>query len=142
MELFIKIFGGEPSEAIHLLIRKLAHFTEYAALGISLGFLIWSNDQSAVISLEEESNQGIDASLNDESDEDCKASDSRPNRLREGIIAWAIGAVYSITDELHQYLVPGRSCQFMDVIIDSSGVLFGVAIAALLKWRKWQKNLD
>lgn len=39
--------------------------------------------------------------------------------------AWAIGlcAVLAALDELHQYFVPGRSCQLRDVVIDTLGGL-------------------
>lgn len=39
-----------------------------------------------------------------------------------------IGSIYSITDELHQAFVPGRACMVIDVIIDTIGVIFGVAL--------------
>ena len=35
--------------------------------------------------------------------------------------ALAFCSLYAVTDELHQYFVPGRSCQIKDVMIDSSG---------------------
>ncbi|MBR3553484.1 MAG: VanZ family protein [Clostridia bacterium] len=55
-----------------------------------------------------------------------------------GCVLWAVG------DEIHQYFVPGRSCQLADVAVDSFGALLGAAIAwgllrlgtALLKKRK------
>lgn len=39
--------------------------------------------------------------------------------------------LYAAGDELHQYFVPGRSCQFRDVLIDFSGTLAGILIASL-----------
>ena len=47
-------------------------------------------------------------------------------------IPWLIGAVYAVSDELHQHFVPGRSCEVRDMIIDVCGVLVGVAILARL----------
>lgn len=47
-------------------------------------------------------------------------------------IPWAIGAAYAVSDEVHQYFVPGRSCEVRDMIIDACGVLVGVAILARL----------
>lgn len=36
-------------------------------------------------------------------------------------------AFYAVTDEIHQYFIPGRACALKDVLIDSSGgVLSGV----------------
>ena len=39
-------------------------------------------------------------------------------------------ALYACSDEFHQYFVPGRSCKFFDVCVDSTGTFFG----ALLFW--------
>jgi hypothetical protein len=50
--------------------------------------------------------------------------------------AWLIAVVYACTDEFHQYFVPGRSCEFRDVCIDSAGAFLGVAlIFGVIKWR-------
>lgn len=46
--------------------------------------------------------------------------------------AWAWGVLYAVTDELHQYFVPGRACQLRDVVIDGAGVLIGVGLARWL----------
>lgn len=43
----------------------------------------------------------------------------------------AVSAAYAVTDELHQYFVPDRSCQFLDVCIDTAGAAFGTAVFAL-----------
>ena len=40
----------------------------------------------------------------------------------------AFGAGYAITDELHQFFVPGRSARIFDVGIDTLGVITGVFI--------------
>lgn len=48
-------------------------------------------------------------------------------------IPWAVGALYAVTDEVHQYFVPGRSCELRDVLIDACGVAAGVAI---VWWRR------
>lgn len=42
------------------------------------------------------------------------------------------GFLYACSDELHQLLVSGRSCQFGDVIIDTCGVVTGIIISMLL----------
>lgn len=44
------------------------------------------------------------------------------------LYAWGIGTIYAITDEIHQYFVPGRSCQITDVIIDSLGIITGIIL--------------
>ena len=47
------------------------------------------------------------------------------------LIAWLLGTLYAVTDEMHQYIMGTRTGSIRDVCIDSSGVAFG-AIAALL----------
>ena len=42
------------------------------------------------------------------------------------------GAFYAVTDEAHQYFVPGRSAQITDVGIDTLGVITGIIIFAII----------
>ena len=51
-----------------------------------------------------------------------------------GLIAWAVGAAYAVTDEFHQLFVAGRSCEVRDMCIDAAGVLCGVMVVWL--WGK------
>ncbi len=39
---------------------------------------------------------------------------------------WCV--LYAIGDEVHQYYVPGRACKIADVVLDSSGALFGILL--------------
>lgn len=85
----------ELLEAWHLVIRKGAHFTEYAVLAVLVA-----------------------------------------NALRLcGKFRWylpvAASAVYALTDEIHQYFVPGRACRLLDITIDTCGAAFGTAVFAL-----------
>ena len=43
-------------------------------------------------------------------------------------ISFLIASLYAVSDEIHQYFVPGRSCELRDVILDSCGVLFGILV--------------
>lgn len=85
-------------------IRKCAHFSEYAVLSITVNLYLWV----------------------------C----FRMERLLEAkkwkilLRAEVFCALYACSDELHQYFVPGRSCRFFDVCVDSTGAFFG----ALLFW--------
>jgi len=61
------------------------------------------------------------------------------------IISFVVGAIYAATDEIHQYFVPGRSCQITDVLIDSFGVIIGIILFCVIKklftimnHRKWR----
>ena len=42
------------------------------------------------------------------------------------ILGFIWSVLYACSDEFHQLFVPGRSGQFIDVCIDSSGALFGI----------------
>ena len=48
-------------------------------------------------------------------------------------ISTCIGAIYAISDELHQLMVNGRSGNIRDVIIDSIGILTGIMVFMLIK---------
>lgn len=51
---------------------------------------------------------------------------------REYGLSFLICAVYSVSDELHQYFVPGRSCELRDILIDSCGALAALLLLLLL----------
>ena len=76
-----KILGSPLGSFI---VRKFAHFFEYAALGFLIG---------------------------------C---------------AFFLSAIYSVSDEIHQYFVPGRACRIFDVGVDTLGALTGTLILALI----------
>ena len=40
----------------------------------------------------------------------------------------AIGVGYAASDEIHQWFVPGRECDFLDFLADAAGVLAGQAV--------------
>ena len=42
-------------------------------------------------------------------------------------LVWGIATLYAASDEFHQLFVPGRSCQFSDVCLDSVGIVAGIA---------------
>ncbi|MDO5132505.1 MAG: VanZ family protein [Eubacteriales bacterium] len=52
---------------------------------------------------------------------------------KTGICSFLAGAAYAVTDEIHQYFVPGRSCEIRDICIDAAGVLAGVVLMGLIK---------
>lgn len=53
------------------------------------------------------------------------------------IIAIFIAILYGVSDEFHQYFVPGRSSTMFDIIIDTLGILAaGNIYAIVLKLRK------
>ena len=44
-----------------------------------------------------------------------------------------IAFLYALSDEIHQYFVPGRACRFYDIIIDTAGSYFGYLIVRKFK---------
>ena len=48
------------------------------------------------------------------------------------ITSLLIGAIYAMSDEIHQSFIPGRSPQITDVMLDSLGVLCGILILMLI----------
>lgn len=49
-----------------------------------------------------------------------------------GILSWILSIIFAITDEIHQYFVPGRGAQIQDVIRDSKGSFLGCIIMMVL----------
>ena len=89
------------AEKIDFPVRKCAHASEYAVLGVLMLGTAYS------------------------------FSEDRGRKII--LLCWCVGTAYAGTDELHQLFVPGRSCQFRDVCIDSAGVLTGLILFSLIK---------
>ncbi len=85
------------TELLTVIVRKSAHFAEYALLG---GLIYIANRHVM-----------------------RKKNDRVP-----AAAALAASAVYAVSDEIHQYFVPGRACMVSDVLIDTSGTLFGIIL--------------
>ncbi len=90
-------------------VRKTAHASEYALLGMLLF-----------------------------------GSMTGTRKIRMGY-AWLAASCYAATDEFHQLFVPGRSCQFTDVCIDSGGAALGILVAAgvsllVFRIREWRSQ--
>lgn len=101
-------------EQSEFFVRKTAHFTEYALLGIS-----WF--------LPVQAHAGKKLSLRA-----C------------ALISLGISAAYAASDEFHQSFIPGRSPQVRDVLIDSTGALTGIllvilALHLLQRWKRQRK---
>ncbi len=48
-------------------------------------------------------------------------------------ISMTIGVLYAISDEIHQFIIPGRSGNIKDVVIDSLGIVTGIIVFLLTK---------
>jgi tRNA threonylcarbamoyladenosine biosynthesis protein TsaE len=58
---------------------------------------------------------------------------------RRAILALVIGVAYATSDELHQHYVTGRHGAATDVLIDTGGMLLG--LAGLAWWLWWQRAI-
>ena len=54
-----------------------------------------------------------------------------PKRKKLLFTVLPLGMLYAASDEFHQLFVPGRAGRVTDVLIDSSGVLLGIALVSL-----------
>lgn len=89
VNILANIFRINNLNLLSLIIRKLAHFTEYLVLGLLTYNLFKDKKYSLVISI---------------------------------IFCY----VYAVSDEIHQLYVPGRSCQILDILIDTAGSITGI----------------
>lgn len=105
------------------LVRKTAHFTEYAILG-SLFLLNLRNWLKSNSPLTENSKLQTTKTLAKKA-----PLDSLKYALAMSIL---FSFLYACTDEIHQIFVPGRSAQFRDVLIDTLGASFGAIITYLI----------
>ncbi|MBR6502946.1 MAG: VanZ family protein [Clostridia bacterium] len=58
----------------------------------------------------------------------------------KGIYAVVVCVLYSISDEIHQFFVPGRACRFMDICIDSAGSITAILLLSFLFYKKRKKS--
>ena len=54
------------------------------------------------------------------------------SRMRKTAVAAILAVLYACSDELHQLFVAGRAGRFSDVLIDSAGVVLGMAVFLLI----------
>lgn len=132
------------AEAIEYPVRKCAHFTEYAVLGITVNLYLWTCYQMEIfrgkkkkvteIQWTEEKLQKIteqEAIIQENLLPKIENIEQKKLSMWNFLIrAEVFCALYACSDELHQYFVPGRSCKFFDVCVDSTGAFFG----ALFFW--------
>ena len=48
-----------------------------------------------------------------------------------GLFSLCVCLLYSVSDEVHQYFVPGRSCEIRDMLIDTTGALLAILLLTL-----------
>ena len=95
----------EIKEKVTLIVRKIAHFTEFTLLGFFLMMHLISYKPY------------------------IKTFNYK--MFIRACISLIIGVLYAFSDEIHQMFVADRYSSIYDVMIDGSGVLFGIAILIL-----------
>lgn len=117
----IFLFSAEPNSAevtrgyfhaFNFAVRKLAHFSEYAILAILAIASLGSHVPSSQPAISQDRRFAFNAAV-------------------------ALSVFYSMTDEIHQAFVPGRSAAISDVLVDSAGVVCGAILVKYL-WRRKQ----
>ncbi len=88
-------------------IRKLAHFSIYALLGVLVSSTL--------------STYAMDFG-------------------KTALFSVAICAIYAISDEIHQYFVPGRACMIRDMLLDTSGSICGILLISLILYSVRRKK--
>ena len=60
---------------------------------------------------------------------------------KTALLSLGICALYAVSDEIHQYFVPGRACMAKDMLIDTCGAACGIAAVFFLIFivRKYRK---
>lgn len=118
VDLLVRLFQGImpiDRQTMVFIVRKGAHFAEYTILG---GFLVPAVTEWMAVD-----------------------KTPVPDSVRSiRIISWLVGTLYAVTDEIHQFYVPGRSCELRDIGIDSCGVLAGVLVVSLLMRSKERRS--
>lgn len=100
----------ERAELIHYFVRKAAHMTEYFLLALSLQLPLAAW---------------------------CSKHLTKKIRI---LIGFAATVLFAALDEFHQSFVPGRSGNFTDVCIDSTGALIA-SLCLLIIYSIHQKKL-
>ena len=119
-------------DLVSFVVRKAAHFAEYLALGVCL----WLTVRDA-LARRLERMHGSPEDLSESPIPGC----TTPQRMPSFFVPWAIGAFYAVTDEIHQYFVPGRSCELRDMLIDACGVAAGVVLCRLISRNARRRSL-
>ena len=104
------------------IVRKAAHFTEYAVLGMLVANLLWRIARMKAEQAGEWAERPAAASSTP------MEQNHKTRILQVGLWSWVLATAYAATDEIHQMFVPGRAGMITDVLLDSAGVLTGIIL--------------
>ena len=124
------------ADRVTTIVRKSAHFLEYAAFGLSLAncWVRWCPKKRKLTDPATPRNlANSHKTANPRKTANSANNKTAARELADLHPAFAIGALYAVSDEIHQIFVPGRSCELRDILIDSAGVLVGILAFQLLR---------
>ena len=140
------------------LVRKTAHFTEYACLGalfyLNLRLRFRSTKLASKNQNSTDQNQSLQISSSQSSTRQnpthqisSHQSSTRQNPTQKEskylFLAILASTLYACTDELHQLFVPGRTGQIFDVFVDTLGATFGcLLVLGVLKIKQARIKTD
>lgn len=101
-------------------VRKLAHFSIYTLLGMSIAGLTCTYNLT--------NNSKISKSKGDLSKANISKDSNSKSISTRAAITLISGLLYAISDEVHQTFIAGRSGQVSDVLLDWSGIILGTII--------------
>ena len=119
------------AEKVDYPIRKAAHASEYAVLGLLTAGAYMAGGAA-------DAGNGSDKKKTN-----IRNSKKRTSISRGILIPWVISTAYAATDEMHQLFVPGRSGQVSDVLLDSAGAMAGLAVLGGIRFlvqRRWDND--
>lgn len=108
----INRFVDMDPELLSVIVRKAAHFMEFAILGICLAVNV----------------------------NDYRRRKSGTSSLSWFFITWILGTLYAVSDEVHQKFVADRACTVTDMCIDAAGVAAGAIIAICILNRRQKRS--
>ena len=116
------------TDQLNTSLRKGAHAAEFALMGICAALF-------ALTFLPAEPKEGM------------QASGKKRKALQSQALIWLAALfclLYAVSDEVHQFFVPGRACLLSDIVLDSlsalSGILFIWGLFVALERRKNEKR--
>lgn len=129
VQVLTQILPNTKTNDLVFIVRKTAHFSEYALLGI-LFYLRFSRTK----------NLNHLSSLTTLAQQTLVQAPIYPKFSTPILLSVFTSFIYACTDEIHQLFVPGRSGQFFDVCVDTLGAFVGCLLIFSLSYirKAWQ----